>query len=136
VFTHGDFCSANILNTKDRIKIIDWEHATYRSALFDFYSYFFYRPYRNKISVHNLFSEINKALPYLISPLSLKSRELSKSISSLERTYRLLYYIERIGMLVEREMTDTNLNIMETITKYIDVFSNYEEILMREYRVA
>jgi len=70
------------------------------------------------------------------SQLSLKSRELSESISSLERTYRLLYYIERIGMLVEREMTDTNLNIMETITKYIDVFSSYEEILVREYRGA
>ena len=39
-------------------------------------------------------------------------------------------------MLVEREMTDTNLNIMETITKYIDVFSSYEEILVREYRGA
>ena len=112
VFTHGDFCSANILNTKNNIKILDWEHATYRSALFDFYSYFFYRPYRNRISVHDLVLEINKALPFFISKLSLKSREISESISSQGNIYRLLYYIERVCMLLERAMTDTNLDVL------------------------
>jgi hypothetical protein len=132
VFTHGDFCSANIINTKDNIKILDWEHATYRSALFDFYSYFFYRPYRNRISVHDLVLEINKALPFFISQLSLKSREISESISSLGNIYRLLYYIERICMLLERAMTDTNLDVLGKLTIYIDVFKKYEEVLAQE----
>jgi len=132
VFTHGDFCSANILNTKDSIKILDWEHAAYRSALFDFYSYFFYRPYRNRISVHDLVLEINKALPSFISNLSLKSPEIAESITSLGEVYRLLYYLERIYMLVERAMTDTNLDEMESIRIYIDVFKKYEELLEQE----
>jgi hypothetical protein len=136
VFTHGDFCSANILNTKDNIKILDWEHATYRSALFDFYSYFFYRPYRNRISAHELVLEINEALPSFISNLSLKSPEIAESISSLGKVYRLLYYLERIYMLVERAMTDTNLDEMESIRIYIDVFKKYEELLAQEYREA
>ena len=32
-------------------------------------------------------------------------------------------------MLVEREVTDTNLNIMDYISQYIDAFNRYEEIL-------
>ena len=35
VFTHGDFCPANMLSTKRGIKFIDWESAKVRSALFD-----------------------------------------------------------------------------------------------------
>ncbi|MDQ7788259.1 MAG: phosphotransferase [Thermodesulfovibrionales bacterium] len=136
VFTHGDFCSANIINTKDTIKILDWEHAAYRSALFDFYSYFFYRPYRNKISVHDLVLEINEAFPFFISKLSLKSREISESISSLGSIYRLLYYIERINMLLERAMTDTNLDVMGKISIYIDVYRKYEEFLAQGYPEA
>jgi len=41
VFTHGDFCPANMLNTQQGIKVIDWEGAGTRSVLFDVYSYFF-----------------------------------------------------------------------------------------------
>jgi len=41
VFTHGDFCPANMLITSSGIRVVDWEGATFRSALFDFYSYFF-----------------------------------------------------------------------------------------------
>jgi hypothetical protein len=129
VFTHGDFCSANILNTKDRIKIIDWGNATYRSALFDFYSYFFYRPYRGKISVSEVVSEINEALPFFISKLSLKAPDISKSLLSLEKVYRWFYYIEAVYLDVEREMTDTNLDIMESILRYIEVFDRYEGIV-------
>jgi hypothetical protein len=136
VFTHGDFCSANILNTRNNIKILDWENATYRSALFDFYSYFFYRPYRGKISVGMLVPEINEALPFLISKLSLKAPDISKSLVSLEKVYRLLYYIEAVCLDVKREMTDTNLDIMESIRIYIDVFKNYEEVLSRKNRGA
>ena len=136
VFTHGDFCSANILNTKHNIKILDWENATYRSALFDFYSYFFYRPYRRKISVDELVPEINETLPFLISKMSLKAPDISKSLVSLEKVYRLLYYIEAVCLDVKREMTDTNLDIMESIRISIDVFKNYEEVLSRKNRGA
>lgn len=126
LFTHGDFCSANILNTHDKIKIIDWEHATYRSALFDFYSYFFYRPYRYKISTREMVLEINNLLPQFITQLGKKAPDISDSIISLPRVYRWLYYIERISMLLERETTDTNLNIKERILRFIEMYEEYE----------
>lgn len=130
LFTHGDFCSANILNTHDKIRVIDWEHATYRSGLFDFYSYFFYRPYRDKISTAEMDSEINEAFSFLLSKLTVKAPDIADSLISFERVYRWLYYIERISMLVEREQTDTNLNIMERMVTYYSVFNQYEQICL------
>ncbi len=128
VFTHGDFCPANMLSTRKGIRIIDWEGSTYRSSLFDFYSYFFYRPVARKIPVNTIVSEINEALPFFISSLAKRAPDISNSLLSLEKTYRRLYYIERICMLVERETTDSNLDVMDYILRYIEVFNQYEEI--------
>jgi len=129
VFTHGDFCPANMLNTRHGIRIIDWENAKYRSALFDFYSYFFHRSCFMNIPVIQLVAEIKKALPFVISSLSKKTPTISNSLGQLEKVYRWIYYIEKIGLEVAREMTDKNLNILEIILQYIEVFNRYEEIL-------
>ncbi|HNP28734.1 MAG TPA: phosphotransferase [Nitrospirales bacterium] len=128
VFTHGDFCPENILKTRYGLKVFDWEGAKNRTALFDFYSYFFYRPTK-RIPVKNLVCEINKSLPYFISKLSEGLPELARSISDGESLYRKLYYLERISMLAEREMTDKRLNIRDHIFQYIDDFENYEQRL-------
>jgi len=128
VFTHGDFCPANMLNTRQGMKIIDWESAGYRSALFDFYSYFFYRPVARKIPVTTLVSEINETFPLFVSSLAKKAPDISHSVVSLSEIYRWLYYIERICMLVERKTTDKNLNILAEILRYIEACNRYEEI--------
>ena len=129
VFTHGDFCPANMLNTKHGIKIIDWESAGYRSALFDFYSYFFYRPVSRNVPVRKIVFEINEALPIFISSLAKKESLICNSLRQLEKVYRWIYYIEEVCKGIEREMTDKNLNIRENILRYIGAFNCYEEIL-------
>ncbi|MGB5054474.1 MAG: phosphotransferase [Nitrospirales bacterium] len=128
VFAHGDFVPANMLNTHHGIKIIDWEGAGYRSALFDFYSYFFYRPACREVPVTALVSEINTALPKFISELTKNAPEVSSSLKALEKAYRWIFYIEMICRLVDREMTDKNLNMMHYIQKYIKAFNLYEEL--------
>ncbi len=130
VFTHGDFCPANMLNTKNGIRVIDWEGAKYRSALFDFYHYFFYRAVSKKMSITQVASEVNEALPMLIASLARKSLSLSRSLDQLANIYRLTYYNEEILQLVEREMTDNNLKISEIILKYIETFNRYENVLV------
>jgi hypothetical protein len=129
VFTHGDFCPANMLNTRQGIKIIDWESAGYRSALFDFYSYFFYRPLCRKVPISTLISEINQAMPFFVGSLANKAPEISNNLLHLEKVYRWIYYIEEIYKGVGREMTDKNLNILGDILGYIEAFNRYEEIL-------
>jgi len=126
VFSHGDFCPANILSTKDGIRIVDWETAGYRSLLFDFYSYFFYRPVNIKISVEKMSAELNQALPVFISGLDLKVTDVPAHLSVSEDVYRRLYYLEYLCKLMERMLTDNRLNIMDYIIRYIEAFSHYE----------
>lgn len=128
VLTHGDFCPANMLNTRHGLKVIDWESATFRSALFDFYSYFFFRPIHQKLPLDKLSPEINEALPFYLSKLDLTTPAISRSLKSYEKIYRWFFYIERVYMLVERERYDTKLNTMDNILRYIEVFNSYEEM--------
>jgi hypothetical protein len=128
VLTHGDFCPANMLNTKYGLRVVDWESASYRSALFDFYSYFFYRAVHQKLPLDQLNSEINVALPIFISKLDLIAPDVSESLRSLKNIYRWLYYIERVYMLIQRERYDTKLDVIAIILRFIYVFEHYEEI--------
>lgn len=128
VLSHGDFCPANMLNTRHGLRIVDWESATPRSALFDFYSYFYFRSVHQKLPLDTLNSEINTALPYVISKFESIAPEISKSLKSSGKIYRWLYYIERISMLIERKRHDTKHNILDIILMFINVFDHYEEI--------
>ena len=130
VFTHGDFCPANMLNTRHGIRIIDWEGTKYRSALFDFYSYFFYRPVSMKIPVPQLVAEINEALPIVIASLAKKTPTIANSLRQFEKVYLWIYFIEEICQEVEREMTDKNLPMVEEILQYIETFNYYEKVMV------
>jgi thiamine kinase-like enzyme len=129
VFTHGDFCPANMLKTTRGLKCIDWESAKYRSALFDWYSYFFYRMVSSKHSVEKVASEINEGLPIFISELVMKMPEMAQNLSHFENVYRWVYYVEEVCKGLERERTDKNLNILADILGYIEAFTRYEEAL-------
>ena len=128
VLTHGDFCPANMLNTKRGLRVLDWESTTHRSALFDFYSYFFFRPRHQKLPLAAFMPEIKVALSFYLSKLALIAPAVSGSVNSYEKVYRWLFYIERISMLVDRVKYDTKLNVMDSIRRYIEVFNSYEEI--------
>lgn len=128
VFAHGDFVPANMLNTPQGMKMIDWEGCGYRSALFDFYSYFFYRSTSRNIPVSTLMTEVQKALPHFILELAKKAQDVSQSIRCLENVYRWTFYIEMLCRLIERKMSDKNLNVLYYISRYLDAFTRYEEM--------
>ena len=128
VFSHGDFCPANVLHTDSGLKIVDWETAKHRSLLFDFYSYFFYRPVSPKLPVDKMVSEITEALPFYLSQLPLKHPDIKKASAFMD-TYRLLYYIERLCTLVERDLTDNRLSMTDYMMRYIKAWTEYEQIL-------
>ncbi len=129
VFTHGDFCPANMVNTRSGIRVLDWEGAKCRSVLFDFYSYFFYRPVSLKIPVDNIVPEIEGALPFVTSMLVKDRPTIVESLRSLHDDYRWVYYIEQICSEMQREMTDKNLPILDYILRYIEAFNQYEMLI-------
>ncbi|RJR20786.1 MAG: hypothetical protein C4581_02900 [Nitrospiraceae bacterium] len=128
VLSHGDFCPANMLNTSHGLRIIDWESATSRSALFDYYSYFFFRPLHQNLSVEECCTEIKLTLPIFLSKLGITVSDVTQILQASDAMYRRLFYLERIAMLIERQKYDTKLNVLGNISKYIDVFNRYEEI--------
>ena len=132
VFTHGDFVPANMLNARQGIKIIDWEGCGFRSALYDFYSYLFYRPVSRNVPVHIIVPEIDKALPILLTRLSKTAPDIATSIRQCGKAYRLTFYIEMLCRLLTREMSDRNLNIMKYISGYIDAFTEFEKLSTHE----
>lgn len=129
VFTHGDFCPENVLKTQQGMKLIDWECAKYRTALYDFYSYFFYRPCHKNLPIEALAFEINEALSFFVLKISKELPELAGSLSGYESLYRKIYYLERLGYLAEREMTDKKPGIRDLIFRNIEVFDSYEQML-------
>ncbi|MBI5739858.1 MAG: phosphotransferase [Nitrospirae bacterium] len=129
VFTHGDFCPANILNTKHGIRLVDWETAGPRSLLFDFFSYFFYRAPCGKLPVTQVAAEIAEALPRFLSGLSSGPPGISDGLSSQTGTYRRLFYLEYLSRLADRVLTDNRLNMADYIARYIDAFTRYERTL-------
>jgi thiamine kinase-like enzyme len=128
-FSHGDFCPANMLTTEEGLIILDWESAGYRSALYDFFSYFFYRPACINHPVDEMFQELNESLQlFLDSPTMIRS-SIKNNVSSLINEYRRIFYLEMLCILLQRHTTDKNLNILDFILRYIDAFNSYEKIL-------
>jgi thiamine kinase-like enzyme len=127
VFSHGDFVPANMLKTTQGIQLIDWEDANCRSALFDFYSYFFCRAVFANTDVQQLSLEIKLALPILLAGIGKKAPALSSSIERCMDVYRQVFCVELMCKLLKREMTDTRLNVREIIRHYLEVFSYYDE---------
>jgi hypothetical protein len=123
VFSHGDFSLVNILNTANGIKVIDWEGAAKRNPLYDLYNYFLTESYYGRPPA-KMDTEISKGIKLLQARLVITSPEIAATLTASSDIYRWLYYLERIGMLLER---DLNSKILEVILRSIHVFDAYEE---------
>lgn len=128
IITHGDFSLVNMLNTKNGIMVIDWESIAHRSALFDFYNFFLTELYYNRTST-NLIRETREAIVCLKEKLNEKNLEVANHLVALKDVYRLLYYVERICMLIERGI---NKKILKVISRSIQIFSEHEKAILKE----
>jgi hypothetical protein len=123
IFSHGDFCLVNIMNTTSGIMVIDWENARRRSVLSDLYNYFLTEVFYERATT-SIVPEIDEAIASLQSCLAPKVPEIASTLPSLAQMYRKLYYFERVCTLLERELNDERLDI---ILSSIDVFERYEQ---------
>lgn len=125
VFSHGDFSLVNILNTANGIKVIDWEGAAKRNPLYDLYNYFFTESYYERATL-NMVPEVTNAIKSVQTRLESTSPDIAATLTASADIYRWLYYLERIGMLLQR---DLNNHILAVIMRSIEVFDTWEEIL-------
>ena len=127
VFSHGDFSLVNILKTANGIKVIDWEGAAKRNPLYDLYNYFFTESYYKRTTTQ-IVKEINAGIKLVRARLLATSPETADFLKATADHCRRLYYLERIGMLLER---DLNSKIIEVILRSIHIFDVYEENLAK-----
>lgn len=123
IFSHGDFSFVNVLNTSAGMRIIDWESGARRHLLNDLYNYFFTELYYDRVRT-NLVAEIKAAISSLQSSLETDAPDLACDLLSSATYYRHLYYLERIKMLLERDLDDHILNV---VIHSIEIFNGYEE---------
>ena len=121
-FSHGDFSLVNILSTEGGIKVIDWEGAKHRGLLNDFFNFFMTEIYYNRAGV-DIAVDVNNLAKSILQSVKIDSPARKKQNKKLLYFYRRLYYVERIAMLLERDITDKALNV---IIKSIDVFNRFE----------
>jgi hypothetical protein len=128
IITHGDFSLRNMLRTKKRFVIIDWESVAHRSVLFDLYNFFLTEIYYKRIS-SDLTSEIRAAILKLQAQINSKNPEIAHHLLAYAEVYRWLYYIERISMLLQRGFNDKTL---EVVARSIHVFSEFEQAILNQ----
>lgn len=121
-FTHGDFSFVNFVHKNSDVVVIDWEGAQHRSMLHDLYNYFLTELYYERPK-SNLVSEIDDAIILLGQRLASSQTVSSEDLVYLKDVYRWLYYLERIEMLLDREISEVILNV---IRRSIDVFTKHE----------
>jgi hypothetical protein len=123
-FTHGDFSFVNFIYSNNKnIAVIDWESAQRRSILNDLYNYFLTELYYGRTR-KNLVKEINDAISLLARRLKASNESMQfDTLENFRDTYRWLYYIERIQVLLDREPSDMQQNV---IRRSIETFTRHE----------
>ncbi len=118
-YTHGDFSFVNFVYREDQIWVIDWEDAGERSLFHDLFNYFFTEVYYER--THNtLDTAISEAIDLLMERHDSGQVAESYSASDNKAAYRLLYYLERMIMLLSR---DASANRSRVIQRTIDLFT-------------
>jgi hypothetical protein len=128
-FTHGDFSFVNFVQKNNDIVVIDWEGAQYRSLFHDLYNYFLTELYYGRTQ-SNLLVEIDDAITLLADRLPLSESLPSKDLVDINDTYRWFYFLERIEMLLDREISEVILNV---IRRSIEVFNKHETNASKHY---
>jgi hypothetical protein len=124
VFSHGDFSLINILNSKTGIKVIDWEGANFRNPLYDLFNYFFTELYYKRIP-NKILPEIINAIESLKSSVKADLPEIAASLETFSETYRKLYYLERLRMLLMRDESENGLKVIFNSMELFDSFETY-----------
>lgn len=121
-FTHGDFSFVNFMQNHGKISVIDWESAQTRSLHHDLYNYFLTERYYQRTQ-SNLVTEMADAISQLGQRLGGKASAPVSFDAETTDVYRRLYFLERMDMLMGRELAGPGLNVLR---RSIDIFAHHE----------
>jgi len=122
VLTHGDFSLVNAISTDSGLRFIDWEGIGAGGALSDVFNFVFVERYYDRASPDFVAEACNFVTRYRDAVIA-HSPQL-KSISTSNLVYaRRLYYLERMKLLLDREVT---ANLSNVVDKSIALFNDFD----------
>jgi len=122
--THGDFSLVNAILTKQGLRFIDWEGIGPGILYSDLYNLMFAERYYGRTSA-NFVAEVQAILRQFREAISRRAPVLRQVAHQDEDVLRRLYYLERVRLLVDREVTE---NLVRVVTKSIGVFDEFDSL--------
>lgn len=124
--SHGDFNFKNIIVTTAGTKLIDWELIMNRSILHDFFNFYF-SFLRNNLIQKDLGNEIQNSFQLIYKNCNLNSYNPCLNLNDFFKTYRYLYYFERICSLFKFRALIHPKNKIRNLFRNIDAFQRFEK---------
>jgi len=123
ILTHGDFSLVNAISTPGGLRIVDWEGIGTGSLFSDLYNYMFTEHYYGRTSP-DFTSEVETTLEKFRGAVLARCPELGDTASLPVLLVRRLYYLERLRLLLDR---DVSLILLNVICKSVSMFSGFDD---------
>jgi len=122
VFSHGDFWEGNILKSKTKTKVIDWNTLDMRSYFFDFYFIMFDKAIK-ETNGFNITKEINKTFNIFVCNYlkNYLNSNLTTGLINQSESYKYLFYLEYILLKLQENL---ELRYLETKINFFKLYEN------------
>ena len=122
-FTHGDFHLYNIIGEPGKAKLVDWDCKDNLSVLYDLYNFHFSNMWVGRtLNARDIGFDF--AIDSLAAHLQADMPEIAQHLLENARTYRLIYYMERIMTFLTRLESKP-----KSMHSWLDLFLDTESAL-------
>jgi len=123
VQSHGDFSLVNAISTDSGLRFIDWEGLGPGSLFSDIYNFVFVERYYGRSSP-DFVTEISDFIERYRNAVVALYPELSASATLKSNFARRLYYLERLKLMLDR---DISTNLCDVVCKSIRMFDEFDD---------
>ena len=122
ILTHGDFSLVNAISTERGLRFIDWEGIGPGSLYSDLFNFMFTEHYYGRTS-SNFTTEVDSIFRKFQDAILSGCPQMSDAASLPPVFSRRLYYLERLRLLLDR---DVSTNLLGVICKSIAMFEDFD----------
>ena len=123
ILTHGDFSLVNAISTERGLRFIDWEGIGAGSLYSDLFNFMFTEHYYGRTS-SNFTTEVGSIFSKFRDAILSGYPQMSDAASLPPVFSRRLFYLERLRLLLDREVST---NLLGVICKSIAIFEDFDK---------
>ena len=128
VLSHGDFSMVNAILTDGGLRFVDWEGVALRSAPGDALNFAFTEAFYERVT-DQFVSETQGVFEHYRKAFRARFPDLTEAVSQSDEIAQRLYYLERIRVMLDRDVTP---NLGHVVTRSISLFQDFDAATDRE----